>query len=212
MLFGYGVGNHCAFILDVPIKSLVGVNPVKIIRPAGRRLNSRLPGCGKSYIESLKSNIIKHHLLERLHDVHTCVYSDEERARKVIIINEEGKAYMRQAEKICRKIKCCCILFSPEAAIWIHRVQVYHSLLRHHKGRIKNRRNLKRATRQCNIPNPLNMLIQKITHRLEACKRECVFCQEHGKQFRWKHFEHRKQIAQDQYDKEAFKKISTIIQ
>ena len=29
MLFGYGVGNHSAFILDIPIESLVGINLVK---------------------------------------------------------------------------------------------------------------------------------------------------------------------------------------
>ncbi len=56
------------------------------------------------------------------------------------------------------------------------------------------------------------MLIQEITHRLKACKRECVFYQEHGKRFRWKHLKHQKRIAQDQEDKEAFIKISAIIQ
>ncbi len=33
MPFRYGVGDHCAFILEVPIQSLVGINPVKIVRP-----------------------------------------------------------------------------------------------------------------------------------------------------------------------------------
>jgi hypothetical protein len=31
MPFGCGIGNHRAFILDTPIKSLVGIDPVKII-------------------------------------------------------------------------------------------------------------------------------------------------------------------------------------
>jgi hypothetical protein len=44
---------------------------------------------------------------------------------------------MQLAEKICRKIKCCGIPFSPEAAIWLRQVQVYYSLLPYHKGRIK---------------------------------------------------------------------------
>ncbi len=43
MPFGFGVGDHRAFILDIPLESLVGVNPVKIVRPVSRRLNSRLP-------------------------------------------------------------------------------------------------------------------------------------------------------------------------
>jgi hypothetical protein len=162
MPFGYGIGDHRAFIIDIPIELLVGEDPVKIVRPAGRRLNSKIPGCSNAYIKSFKDNIIKHRLLERLHDAHTGAYSESEQARKVIVIDEEGKAYMRHAKKVCRKLKCCRIPFSPEAAIWIRRVQVYYSLLRYHKGKIRNRGNLKRAARRCNIPNPFNLSIQEI--------------------------------------------------
>ncbi len=56
------------------------------------------------------------------------------------------------------------------------------------------------------------MWIQEITHRLEACKRECIFYQEHGKRFQCKHLEKRRQIAQEEEDKDAFNKISAIIQ
>jgi hypothetical protein len=64
MLFGYGVGNHRAFILDIPLQSLVGVNPVQIVRLASQRLTSRLPGCCKAYVRSLEENIIQHRLIE----------------------------------------------------------------------------------------------------------------------------------------------------
>jgi hypothetical protein len=87
MPFGYGIGNHCASILVIPIESLVGVDPVKMVQPAGRQLNSQLPGCSQSYIDSLKGNITWHCLLERLFKVHTGNYSDEERVWRVIIIN-----------------------------------------------------------------------------------------------------------------------------
>jgi hypothetical protein len=76
----------------------------------------------------------------------------------------------------------------------------------------KNRGNLKRAARQCNIPYPLQLLIQEITHRLEACKKEPIFYQEHGKCFQWKHLKNKKKIAQEQDDEEAFNKIGAIIQ
>jgi hypothetical protein len=166
MPFGYGIGDHRAYVLDIPLEELVGENPIKIVRPAGRRLNSKLPGCNKAYIKSLEDNIVAHRLLERLHDAHTGEYSDSERAKKVIIIDKEGKAYMRHAEKICRKLKCCRIPFSPEAALWIRQVQIYYSLLKYHKGKLKNRGNLKRAARRCNIPNPFQLSIQEITQRL----------------------------------------------
>ncbi len=164
------------------------------MRPVGRRLNSRIAGCCKTYIESLKTNITPHRLLERLHDAHTGIYSNEIRVKKITAINEEGKAYMRRAKKICRKIKCCRIPFSPEAAIWIRRVQVYSSILRYHKGKIKNCGNLKHAARHCNIVNPLLLSIQEIILQLEACKKECLFYRDHGKKFRRKHLEEQKRL------------------
>jgi hypothetical protein len=56
------------------------------------------------------------------------------------------------------------------------------------------------------------LLIQGITLRLEACKKECNFYPEHGKRFHWKNLKNCLRIAQEQEDKEAFHKISTIIQ
>jgi hypothetical protein len=187
MLFRYGVGDHRAFVLDIPLQLLVGVNPVQILHPASRRLTSRPPGCGKVYVRSLKENIIQHRLIEQLHNAHMGEYSAAEQARKVLAIDEEGKAYMRHVEKICCKIKSFWIPFSPKASIWIRQVQVYYSLLQYHKGRVKNQGNLKRAARQCNIPNPLSLSVAEINERLKECKKECLFFQEHGKRFRRKH-------------------------
>ncbi len=100
----------------------------------------------------------------------------------------------------------------PEAAIWIRRVQVYKLLLQYHKGKLKNRGNLKRAARRCNIPNPLSMSLQEIAVRLKGCKRECLFYQEHGKRYRQRHLEKRKQATLEEENEEAFNKICAIIQ
>ena len=94
MPFGFGIGDHCAFILDIPLESLVGINPVKIIRSVSRRLNSCLPKCGKAHVENLEANISHHRLLERLYDAHTGKYSVKEMARRVIITDKEGKTYL----------------------------------------------------------------------------------------------------------------------
>ena len=94
MQFGYSIGNHCTFIFDMPLESLVGVDPMKIVCPAGQQLNSKLPGCSKSYIASFERNITWHQLLERVHKAHTREYSAEEWARRVVSIDKEGKAYM----------------------------------------------------------------------------------------------------------------------
>jgi hypothetical protein len=70
MPFRYGIGDHWMFILDITLKSLVGTNPTKVVQPASRRLNSKVPCCGEAYIESLECNIVQHRLLERLNEVH----------------------------------------------------------------------------------------------------------------------------------------------
>jgi hypothetical protein len=62
------------------------------------------------------------------------------------------------------------------------------------------------------LSQPSQLSIQEITLRLKACKRECAFYQEHGKQFCRKHLENRKRIAKEQDDEEAFHKICAIIQ
>ena len=100
MPFGYRVGDHRAFILDIPLESLIGVDPVRIVRPVGRRLNSRLASCSKAYTESLEENILRHRLLERLHDAHVRPLDDETRMKRIKAIDEEGKQYMTRAEKI----------------------------------------------------------------------------------------------------------------
>ncbi len=119
---------------------------------------------------------------------------------------------MRHAEKICRKINTCKIPFSPKASIWIRRAQAYYSLLQFHQGKIKNRGNLKRTARRCNIPNPLGLTVADILERLKACKKECLFNQEHGQCFCRKHLNNQLKIAQEREDEEAITKIGAIIQ
>ncbi len=62
------------------------------------------------------------------------------------------------------------------------------------------------------MPDPLNLLIPDILARLKACKKECMFYQEHGQRFCRKHLYTRLRIAKEQEDEEAFQKISLIIQ
>jgi hypothetical protein len=70
MPFGYGIGDHQMFIIDVTMESLVGKNPTKVVRPASRWLNSKMPRCGRAYVKSLERNIVQHRLLEWLNEVH----------------------------------------------------------------------------------------------------------------------------------------------
>jgi hypothetical protein len=57
MPFGYGIGDHQMFILNVTMESLIGKNPTKVVRPASRWLNSKMLWCREAYAKSLKHNI-----------------------------------------------------------------------------------------------------------------------------------------------------------
>jgi hypothetical protein len=136
MPFGYRIGDHQMFILDVTMESLVGKNPTKVICPASRRLNSKMPRCGEAYVQSLEHNIVQYRLLKWLNKIHRSSLSHKKKAETLNPINQEGQDYMIYTEKTCRKIKCCRIPYSPKASIWILRAQVYYSIIQWHKGQI----------------------------------------------------------------------------
>jgi hypothetical protein len=69
--------------------------PTKIIQPASRRLNSKIPHCGEAYIINLEKNVIHHHLIECLHEVHVSNLSQEEKQHRVCLTGNKGKNYMK---------------------------------------------------------------------------------------------------------------------
>ena len=102
MPFGYGVGDHRLFVLDVTIESLISTRPQKNIRPASRRLNSKISHCAEAYIRSLEANIVQHRLTEKMHEVHISDWSHAKKEQRVCAIDQAGKEFMTHAEKVCR--------------------------------------------------------------------------------------------------------------
>jgi hypothetical protein len=47
MPFGYRIDDHRMFVLNITLESLTRRNPTKVVRPASRRLNSKVPSCGE---------------------------------------------------------------------------------------------------------------------------------------------------------------------
>jgi hypothetical protein len=58
------------FVLDITLESLIGKRPTKIVCSALRRLNSKVSHCIDAYNKSLEDNIVQHHLIEKLHEIH----------------------------------------------------------------------------------------------------------------------------------------------
>lgn len=90
----------------------------------------------------------------RLMEVSEQSKTAREAKRRLEVIDEEGVQYTQNAERKCPKIKSGRIPFSPESSIWIRRRQVYYSLLKYRKGKIRNRSNLRRSAQHCGIQRP----------------------------------------------------------
>ncbi len=134
---GYGVGDHRMFIVDFQEASIVSTTPFRVQRFSTRRLNSKVSsGATKKYVKRLEKNITKHRILEKLNVLRQRDQKRKSVQRELNKIDRQSKDLMLNAEKKCRRIKSGRIPFSPEAALWIRRTQVYRSLLRYNDGLI----------------------------------------------------------------------------
>jgi len=212
MPVGYGVGDHRAFIIDFLTSSLIGTNPTTVVRPAARRLNTRLARGVDKYIDKVEDGLVHHKIFERIRDVNENTPNKELAQLKMDSIDRQRKDIMLAAEKRCRRISSGRIAFSPEASLWIRRCQVYRSLLKYKAGKITNRGNLKRAARRCKIFRPMHLTIYEIRERLKVAKEKCKHFRRHGKRYRRQHLNNCLQRAQDKNDEQAEKEILAIIE
>ncbi len=119
---------------------------------------------------------------------------------------------MIDSERKYRQIESGWISFSPQALLWIPCTQVYRSLLRYHRGLIRNRGNLMRTARRCGILNCISLSVEEILHRMKVCINQCNYFQKHGKHYQRKHRNKCLQSAREREDEELEKEILSIIQ
>ncbi len=143
MPVGYGIGDHWLFIVDFLGSSCLGTNLKKIVRPQACHLNCKLGNGVEKYNLILEQQILRHRLIERVGQAYTSGATGDEAKARLDAIDMESKAYMKNAEKKCRKIRLGVIPFSLDAAKWIRRLQVYKSLLGFLQGKGRNRGNLR---------------------------------------------------------------------
>eukprot|EP00956_Cyclotella_meneghiniana_P010715 scaffold14988_cov36-Cyclotella_meneghiniana.AAC.2 len=211
MPVGFGIGDHRLMWVDLTTESMVGFNPQPVKHPKARRLNSRIPRAKTSYNRRLERNIVKHRLREKMLEAHKENLSPEEMKARLDKIDEISRDLMLNAEKKSRKVRNGKIPFSPEASIWIRRLQVYCSLLRYWAGQVKNRGNLKRSARRCKIENAFQLTLEEIEARMVECKNQCKHFEIHGEPYRTRHLKKRLKVAQENCDEVAERRILEII-
>jgi hypothetical protein len=212
MPVGYGVGDHCLFVVDFAMALLVGAGCLQqIIRPVLYRLNTRIAGCALRCNNPLRRNILRYHLLKRMVAIATSDQPKADIAKALNKLNKEWKAYMKYAEKKCCRLKSGRIPFSPEASLWIRKSQVYRSLLRWHAEKVCNRGNLQRTARRCQINAPFQLTVDDIKLRLWICKEKCDYFWKHGKRHQRQHLNQCLERVQEWEDKAAERQILAII-
>jgi hypothetical protein len=132
---GFGVGDHCLFVLDMQASSLIGEEPLKVQQFTSRRLSTKVSsGVTRNYLARLEASLSRHCLIERMGELHESCRSKKKFRRGGNRLYRESMALMTNAEKQCRKIKSERIPFSPEAALWIRCTQVFRLLIRYQEG------------------------------------------------------------------------------
>ncbi len=177
---GYGIGDHRLLVIDFASRDIVGDTALKVVRPASRRLNTKIPRTAAEYARLLEEKIIQHQLIERIGKAYSKCRSKSSLTQHLNKMDKELGQYMRFAEKKCRKFKFGRIPFLPESSLWIRQTQVYRSLLKYHAGHVQNRGNLNRSARRCNIPDAFLITIQEVYFCLKACQNMCGYFRKHG--------------------------------
>jgi hypothetical protein len=172
------------FVVDFQEESFIGRAPLRMKHLTTHRLNTKVSSRAvRNYLSQLEKNLEQHPLIERIGELHTKHRSQSKFQKGLNRLDKLSKDLMINAKKKCRKIKSGRIPFSPEAALWIHRSQVYWSLLCYHNGHIRNHGNLKRTARHCGISNCFAITVEEVALCLKVCAKKCNYFQKYGKQY-----------------------------
>ena len=98
MPVGYGIGDHRLFVVNVLTNSLIGTDPVRIVRPQARRLNSKIPGTVAAYNQELETLVLRHRIVKRMGRAHKSGQPAASTEATLNKIDTALKDYMLHAE------------------------------------------------------------------------------------------------------------------
>ncbi len=143
--------------------------------------------------------------------MHDSDLPQEEKKRHLNRFDLESKNYMKNSKKRCRKIKSGKIPFSPEAAKWIRKAQVYRSLLRFVQGKGCNRGILCQSEYQAGIETLFLLLEVDILVRIKVCQQHCKYYRDHGKQYCRQYLQEWLEAAKEEENEEAECQILALV-
>ncbi len=100
---GYGIRDHRLFVINFASQDIIGDLAPKVVRPASRRLNTKIPRAAEKYAELLEQKIAKHRLIERLGGANSKIRSKRSLTRSLNQLDKKLGQYMRYAENSAAK-------------------------------------------------------------------------------------------------------------
>jgi hypothetical protein len=114
----------------------------------------------------------------------------------------------KHSERNCQQIFATNLPFSkPVRALHFYRRAFQGGLLRVHLGKAKNTSNITWQAIKASIPNPCSLSSDQCLDGIEACSRKLKGLQIHAHDFRKMHLRNCLIQAQDNGDKEQYKRI-----
>jgi hypothetical protein len=98
---GYGIRDHCPFIIDFSATDMIGISCPKVVRSASQELNIKIPKVAAEFVRILENKVICHKLIKCRGAAHR---KSRSRALATVHFNcldRELGQYMHHAEKKC---------------------------------------------------------------------------------------------------------------
>ncbi len=166
LTFTESPGDHPSFILDVSMRSLLGVHRYKVCRPISHRLVTSQESSVKRYNAIIREQFEIHCIEERLNAVDNmtqyCGYPLPPWLRLMIIKLYKQMTEIRiHAEKKFRKILRPDDDFSPTIQMWYNRIHAYLQLIRLKEGKTENMGNILRFAHRQHINDPKGLMMEE---------------------------------------------------
>ena len=170
--FYFGIGDHRAIAVDIPISIITGVKRIKVQIPSMRRLNTSRYECTIKYIQILTSYLTKHKVKRKIEDWvknNKLGLVEKESLDSIDRVITEG---MIHAEKKCRKLHTGMIAYSPEVSKRGKVLSLWRLYMRYLNGARISKCLIKRKAEICKIDSIFSFTKLQALEKTEIAKKK----------------------------------------
>ena len=172
--FWYGIGDHRAVVIDIPMQSLIGEQLLRVARPPARRLQCKQESSRKLYERTLLQLFQEHRIPEKTAALYSQAHYPPPPTfeAEAASLDRNRRQLMLHAEKVCRKRCMGEVDFSPGVIVWKKRRDVWREVVKYKSGISINKSSVRRRARSSGIEAPFNATKAEAERAYKLCQRE----------------------------------------